>query len=79
MKKTWKVSESGVYFQVLTHDNYEQTNGIQLEFFYASPMLGLLQQSEGLSRHKRYQSSIWNVSSGYCNKYMFIKHWKSKG
>ena len=26
-------SESGSFFQVLTHDNYEQTNGIQLEFF----------------------------------------------
>ena len=34
-KKTWKISESGGYFQILTHDNYEQTNCIQLEFFYA--------------------------------------------
>ena len=29
----------------LTHDNYEQTNGIQLEFFSTNPMLGLLQQT----------------------------------
>ena len=49
MKKTWKISESGGYFQILTHDNYEQTNGIQLELFYTSPMLGILQQTKGLS------------------------------
>ena len=33
------MSESGGFFQILTHDNYEQTNDIQLEFFYTSPML----------------------------------------
>ena len=48
MKKTWKISESGGYFQILTHDNYEQTNGIQLELFYTIPMLGILQQTKGL-------------------------------
>ena len=51
-KKTWKISESGGYFQILTHDNYEQANGIQLELFYTSPMLRILQQTKGLSiRH----------------------------
>ena len=54
-KKTWKISESGGYFQILTHDSYEQTNSIQLELFYTSPMLGILKQTERLSRHKRHQ------------------------
>ena len=36
------ISESGDFFQILTRDNYEQTNGIQLEFFYTSPMLEIL-------------------------------------
>ena len=36
----------------LTHENYEKTNGIQLEFFYKSLMLEILQQTEGLCRHK---------------------------
>ena len=27
------MSESGGFFQILIHDNYEQTNGIQLEYF----------------------------------------------
>ena len=48
------MSESGGLFQILTHDNYEQTNGIQLEFFYKSPMQGILQQTEGL-RYKLHQ------------------------
>ena len=33
-------------FQILTYGNYGQTNGIQLELFYTSPMLGILQQTE---------------------------------
>ena len=49
VKKTWKISESGGLFEVLTHDNYEQTNGIQSEFFYAGPMLRILQQTKELS------------------------------
>ena len=49
IEKIWKISKSGGYFQVLTHDNYEQTNGIQLEFFYISPMLGIQQQTKELS------------------------------
>ena len=32
------MSESGGFFQILTH-NYEQANDIQVEFFYTSPML----------------------------------------
>ena len=32
-KKTWKMSESGGFFQVFTHDNYELTNDSQLYFF----------------------------------------------
>ena len=46
------MSESGWFFQILTHDNYEQKNGIQFELFYSSLMLGILQQTEGLSRHE---------------------------
>ena len=42
--KIWRV-----FFQILTQDNYEQTNGIQLDFFYASPMLGILLQTKELS------------------------------
>ena len=35
------------FFQILTYDdNYKQTNGIQLEFFYRSPILGILQQTK---------------------------------
>ena len=45
------MSESGGVFQILTHDNYEQTNGIQLEFFYLSPMLGILQQTKEFIIH----------------------------
>ena len=48
------MSESGGFFQILTHDNYEQTNVILLEFYYKNPMQGLLQQTEGL-RHKLHQ------------------------
>ena len=33
IEKVWKISESGVYFQILTHDNYDQTNGIEFELF----------------------------------------------
>ena len=33
------MSESGGFFQILTHDNYEQTNGVQVDFFYTSPIL----------------------------------------
>ena len=46
--------ESGGFFQILTRDNYEKTNGIQLDFFYKSPIQGMLQQTEGL-RHKLHQ------------------------
>ena len=42
----WVMSESGVLFQILTHDSYEQTNSIQLEFFCASLMLEILQQTK---------------------------------
>ena len=31
---------SGGFFQILTHDNYEQINGIQLEFFLHQPYVG---------------------------------------
>ena len=48
------MSESGGFFQILTHDNYEQTNSIQLEYFYKSPVQGILQKIEGL-RHKLHQ------------------------
>ena len=58
LKKTWKISESAGYFQILTHENYEQTNGIQLEPFYTSPMLEISQQTEGLCRHKCHQR-LW--------------------
>ena len=54
MKKAWKMSESGGFFQILTQDNYEQTNGIQVDFFYKNPMQGILQQTEGLM-HKLHQ------------------------
>ena len=44
-KKTWKISEPAVYFQILTHGNYEQT----IRFFYTSSMLGIIQQAKELS------------------------------
>ena len=40
---------SGGFFQILTHDNYEQINGIQLEFFYTSPMQEIIEQTKELS------------------------------
>ena len=43
------------FFQILTHDNYEQTNGTQLKIFHTSLMLVVLYQTEGLSRHKLHQ------------------------
>ena len=61
-KKTWQISESRGCFQILTHDNYEQTNGIQLEFFYTSPMLGILQQTEGginVIKDSNFESKNW--------------------
>ena len=33
--KIWRV-----FFQILTHDNYEQTNGIQLDFFLCKSYAG---------------------------------------
>ena len=45
-----------VFPQTLTHDNYEKANSVQLDFFHTSSMLGILQQTEGLSRHKFNQS-----------------------
>ena len=48
-QKQEKYQNLEVIFEILTHDNYEQTNGIQLELFYTSPMLGILQQTKGLS------------------------------
>ena len=41
-----KISEYGDFLQILTHDNYEQTNGIQLEFFCTSPLPGILHQTK---------------------------------
>ena len=32
--------ESGGYFQILRQDNYEQTSGMQLEFFLLKPYAG---------------------------------------
>ena len=55
--KTWKISESGGYFQILTHENYEQTNGIQLEFFYTSPMLEIVQQTK--------KKKTWKISESW--------------
>ena len=50
-KKKKKRKEKNIriwsFFQILTHDNYEQTNGVQLEFFYTSPILRIPQQTEG--------------------------------
>ena len=40
------IPKSGRCFQILTHDNYEQTHGLQLGLFYTSPVLGILQQNE---------------------------------
>ena len=54
-KKKRKMSQSDGHFLILTRDNYEQTNGVQLEFCYTRPMLGIPQQTEGLSRHKCHQ------------------------
>ena len=48
-KRTWKISESGGFFQILTHGDYKETNGIQLEFFYKGPMLGILQHFKEIS------------------------------
>ena len=31
-KNTWRKSESGCFFQILRCDNYEQINGIQLDY-----------------------------------------------
>ena len=63
MKKIWKISESRGYLHILRHDNYEQTNGIQLELFYISPMLGILQQTKELSithfKNRNFEFRIW--------------------
>ena len=32
-----KISESGGYFQILTHDNYEQTNGYPIRIILHKP------------------------------------------
>ena len=48
-KRTQKLSEAGGFFQILTHDDYKETNGIQLEIFCKSTMLGILQHFKELS------------------------------
>ena len=49
------MSEPDGYFLILTRVNYYQTNGVQLDFCYTRPMLGIPQQTEELSRHKCHQ------------------------
>ena len=82
-KKTWKISESGCYFQILTHDNYEQTNGIQLELFCASPMLGILQQTKELStthiffeKSQNFKIKIWKKPWKVLS--LFFKFWDTQ-
>ena len=69
------MSESGEFFQLLTHDNYEQRNGIQLQFFYTSPMLGVLQQTEGLSRHKLHQNPNFVFKFFFFKKLKIVRIW----
>ena len=62
-KKIWQTSESGGYFQILIRDNYEQTNGIQLQYFYTNLMLEILQLTKELSimhfKDHNFEFSIW--------------------
>ena len=44
-KRAWKISKSGGFFQVLTHD-HKDTNDIQMD---QSPRLGILQHFKELS------------------------------
>ena len=75
VKKTWKISESGGFFEVLTDDNYEQTNVIQLELFYASPMLRILQQTKELSimhfKGRNFELKSWKKKKPLKNIELF--------
>ena len=77
VKKTWKISESGGLFEVLTHDNYEQTNGIQSEFFYAGPMLRILQQTKELSimhfKGRNFELKSWKKKKTPEKYWAFLK------
>ena len=55
LKKSLKGSESGALFQILMHNNFQQTNVIQLEFFYTTSMLGILQQNKELGSPTLHQ------------------------
>ena len=48
-KEHEKYQNLEVFFQILTHGDYKETNGIQLEFFYKGPMLGILQHFKEIS------------------------------
>ena len=50
------MSESGGFFQILTHDDYEQTNGIQLEFFLHKPYAGNTTTNRRIKYHTLQRS-----------------------
>ena len=79
-KKTWRISESGGYFQILTHNNYAQTNCMQLEFFYTSLMLGILQQTKELSiahcKNDNFEFKSWKKDP--LKSWAFFSNFKRK-
>ena len=56
IEKILKKFRIGSFFSNLNaHNNFRQTNLIQLEFFNISSMLGILQQNKELSSHKKIE------------------------
>ena len=56
----WVMSESGVLFQILTHDSYEQTNSIQLEFFLRKSNAGNTTANQRIPYHALQRSKFWD-------------------
>ena len=59
-KRTWKISESGGFFQVLTHHDHKETNDIQMD---QSPRLEIRQHFKELSikhfKDHRFEFKSW--------------------
>ena len=57
LKKCFRRSESGAFFQILMHNNFWQTNVkcYSIRFFYTSSMLGILQQNKEWSSYTHHQ------------------------
>ena len=64
-----KISESGGYFQILTDDNYEQTNGYPIRIILHKPYAKNTTANQGIKYHTLLFEKTHNFK---------IKSWKEK-